>query len=731
LRADQSAVLSHCPQEDLSMKTVFFRVLEADDKAAALLAAIHDPKTARGKQRFEVDPARFASVPRSPFAYWVSPQVRGIFTRFPNAESQGRRFTKGLCTTDDTRFVRLVWEVPVAAIGASRGDLLSGKQWAFFVNGGATTAFYRDYYLCLGWAGHGVELKRFLDGKIGRSGQWSRWINSVEHYFQPGMTWPLRTSRFSPQALPQGVIFSIRSYAGFAPTAELLWLLAVAASLPFDFLFKTSLGRARFPEFVVGVLQQLPIPSPRPEMAAQLSSFAHRGWSQKRSLDTANETSHAFALPALLQAEGDSLADRVSRWTERARTVEVELGDIQAEIDERCFKLYGVGEEDRKAIEAGGQWSVASNHEMTDCAASENDSAEEVDEPATTGDITGFTAELLSWTVGVAFGRFDMRLVTGERPLPSEPEPFDPLPVCSPGMLTGDDGLPLTREDESRQKADGSWQYPMEIPWGGILADDPGHPLDIEKAVLSVQWSGVSQTTDHRSLTTDHYEEACEILGVKSLRDYFRKPANFFADHLKRYSKSRRQAPIYWPLSTASGSYTLWIYYHRLTDQTLYACVNDFVQPKLNDLERDTPRLRDEKRTKELQAAVALQSELEEFKQELLAWAPRWKPNLNDGVLITACPLWKLFRLPKWRKDLEACWKKLEAGDYDWAHLAYSLWPERVRGKCKQDRSLAIAHGLEDICEIEPPKAKKAKKGRRTKNEAAQMDLNASGDSEV
>ena len=38
---------------------------------------------------------------------------------------------------------------------------------------------------------------------------------------------------------------------------------------------------------------------------------------------------------------------------------------------------------------------------------------------------------------------FDVRLATGERELPGEPEPFDPLPVCSPGMLVGDDGLPV------------------------------------------------------------------------------------------------------------------------------------------------------------------------------------------------------------------------------------------------------------------------------------------------
>ncbi len=62
------------------------------------------------------------------------------------------------------------------------------------------------------------------------------------------------------------------------------------------------------------------------------------------------------------------------------------------------------------------------------------------------------------------------------------------------------------------------------------------------------------------------------------------------------YSKSRRQAPIYWPLSTASGFYTLWLYYHRLTDQMLYACVNDFVEPKLKEVGEVAGRLRQKSR---------------------------------------------------------------------------------------------------------------------------------------
>ena len=44
---------------------------------------------------------------------------------------------------------------------------------------------------------------------------------------------------------------------------------------------------------------------------------------------------------------------------------------------------------------------------------------------------------------------------------------------------------------------------------------------------------------------------------------------------------------------------------------------------------------------------------------------------------------------------------RLEAGEYDWAHMAYTLWPGRVREVCKHDRSIAIAHGLEELCEVE------------------------------
>ncbi len=284
---------------------------------------------------------------------------------------------------------------------------------------------------------------------------------------------------------------------------------------------------------------------------------------------------------------------------------------------------------------------------------------------------------LLSWTAGVAFGRFDWRLVTGEREAPPDPEPFDPLPVKSPGMLR-DDADPYHRH-------------------AGILVDDKGHEHDLPRLMADVLETVNAQVDE-------------------DLRRWLRR--DFFKYHLQQYSKSRRKAPIYWPLATASGSYTLWVYYPDLTDQTLFTAVNDFVEPKLKQVDSELGNLRlagasrsraDEKRLEELSD---FRDELADLRDTLLRIAPGYKPNHDDGVQISAAPLWPLFRHRPWQNVLRDIWERLEQGDYDWAHLVMAYWPERVREKCITDKSLAIAHDLEYLYVEPEPKPKKAR-GRK------------------
>ena len=114
-----------------------------------------------------------------------------------------------------------------------------------------------------------------------------------------------------------------------------------------------------------------------------------------------------------------------------------------------------------------------------------------------------------------------------------------------------------------------------------------------------------------------------------------------------------------------------------------------------------------------MEGLQALQLELTELCDNLLKLAPKYKPNREDGVQICAAPLWPLFRHRTWQKVLKDTWTNLEKGEYDWSHLAMNYWPERVREKCKTDKSLAITHGLEDLyveSEGTPKKARGRKK---------------------
>jgi hypothetical protein len=93
------------------MKTIFLRALKGEDKAATLRAAVGTPEAAGGKQRFEIDPKIFASVPGSPFCYWVGDRLRSVFSEFPPIERGHRAARAGGQTSDDVRYLRTYWEI--------------------------------------------------------------------------------------------------------------------------------------------------------------------------------------------------------------------------------------------------------------------------------------------------------------------------------------------------------------------------------------------------------------------------------------------------------------------------------------------------------------------------------------------------------------------------------------------------------------------------------------------
>jgi len=608
-------------------------------------------------------------IPGTPISYWASNIARNCFGKNQSLSDKGIEVKQGLGTTDDFRFVRLSWEIPAFNFG-------KGNLWVPYAKGGESNSFYSDIHLSVNWKDDGREVR-----SVGAP------IRNRKYYFAPGLTYTSYTNKgFLPRVLPPGCIFTTAGMAIFSK--NLLSLLALLNSKAIQ-LFLLMITDER--KWDVGYLMSLPLASLEKQDLHALEKLGKSGWEYSVKINYGDETQKIFRSTisgSKRNLKGMSLENKVKIFG-----YQKQLQTISTDIDIIANQLYGLGKSDIAPVD---------------------ERLPSTDMEALVEDITNinFTQNVLSYFFGCALGRWDLRYSTGEKFDLVLPDPFAPLPACPPGMLQNKQGLPATPTDVPVD-------YPLQISWSGILVDDPGHAEDIiirTREALQVIWSDRAEAIE---------TEACEILEVSSLREYFQRTNLFFDDHLKRYSKSRRYAPIYWPLSTPSGSYTLWLYYHRINDQILFTCVNDFVDPKLKQVGEDLVRLRGKSgrsrdEESELERLSDLERELKDFRAELLRVAAFWKPNLNDGVQITAAPLWRLFQHRNWQNKLKDTWEKLEAGEYDWAHLAHSIWPERVREKCKTDKSLAIAHDLEHLY-VET--VKKTKKTRRKKSGQAKMDL--------
>jgi hypothetical protein len=659
-----------------------FDVKREVDKSSALR---HEAKNSSHRASI----ADFASIPGKPFCYWAAPPLLKLYHQLPDTlEPKYLDARLGLRTLDDFRFVRLAWEHAVSPCFE--------KIWVSYLKGGPFSRFYADVWLKCLWANSGRELKAHA---FDRYGSESRTIQAQGYYFRPGLTYTRRTSSgFSVRAATGGCNFSDKGplvVAHFDDHRMLLALMGLLNSSLAEYLIKLGLaagdGAAR--SYEVGLIQRLPAPVDTRLTTSPLCSLALSGWKLKRSLDTTNETSHAFVTPALLQASGSTAALRATAWLDHLEGVETELTAILTKLDDECFELYGIAEDDRKTINKDFEEGLDGSIEASATNINGDENEDKEDQEADAGP-SCLASDFLSWSVGVAFGRFDVRLATGARLPPIEPQPFDPLPMFPPGMLTGENGLPLPCAPVD---------YPVAFPENGILVDDRGHASDISTAVQLVFDVVFGATAD------DWRNAVGALVDAKNFDLKIWLASDFFDHHLKRYSKSRRKAPILWQLAVPSSRYSCWLYAHRVARDSLFQVQNDLVAPKLSHEARQLTSMVDTaganpsaKDRKEIAEQEALVGELRSFLEEVKRVAPLWNPRIDDGIALTMAPLWRLVPQHKpWQKELKTKWDDLANGKYDWAHVAMHLWPERVVPKCLSDRSIAIAHGLEDVFWVE------------------------------
>ena len=300
---------------------------------------------------FIVHQSSFDSIPGSPWVYWITPGLRRLFKDLPKLEDVAQPRV-GLQTGDNSRFLRYWWEVGTANIGLGCRDageaMASKKKWFPYMKGGSFKRWYGNQEYVVNWENDGAEVKTIgiESGKVASRPQ------NTSFYFRPGVTWTdLTSGRFSARLSPGGFIFDVKGSSAFPNDIQLvLGLLNCSFAHYCLSLINPTVS------FQVGDLARLPIPK---TSSPRLHELVEQAIELAKADSEDDETTYDFIAPPDWpggNAERETMNEE--RETRKGKTSSpivhnssLSLAEIEREIDEEVYRLYGISDEDREAIE--------------------------------------------------------------------------------------------------------------------------------------------------------------------------------------------------------------------------------------------------------------------------------------------------------------------------------------------------------------------------------------------
>lgn len=591
---------------------IYFRLVKEPDAQSKRVR--FEQALARLRQG-ETDPivyryrqADFAAIPGSPWVYWITPGLRSLFETLPKLGDVAVPRV-GLQTGENFRFLRFWWEAGTLRIAFgcrnAREAQATGQRWFPYMKGGSFQRWYGNQEYVVNWENDGKEIKNFAPAVV----------RNPDYYFRRGVTWTdLTSGRFSARLSPGGFIFDVKGSSAFPENVE--FALALLNSSIAHYMLSLLNPTV---SFQVGDLARLPIPR---ESSPTLQTLVERAIALAKRDSEEDETTWDFIAPPVWP---DGL--------QRVAARHAELAELEHQIDEEVYRLYGIREDDRQAIER----ELAESQPNPDADEDGSDTPPDADESSDdAGHLTRdeLAHQWLSYAVGIVLG------------------PFQPGDGVGRGAF--DERLLAIRDQD------------------GLTPVDADHPQEMAGQV----WSALDIILGDTAAA----EIVREALGPGSPHDLLR---GFLADkYFKNHIQQYRKRPIYWLLQSSKKNYALWLYYHRLDKDMLFKALVNYVEPKIRLETSRLETLRSQKTAagdsgkeakrfaKDIERQEDFLSELRDFEDKLRRAANlHLEPDLNDGVVLNIA---LLHELVPW-KEAKKYWDELLAGKYEWSAIGQQL----------------------------------------------------------
>jgi type II restriction/modification system DNA methylase subunit YeeA len=587
---------------------------------------------------FIFDQKDFYKIPGTPLGYWLS---ENIIKGFDNMRlEQVGKVRQGFQTGNNSRFIRLWYEVDInkSVVDAEAKEEVfrKGKKYVPYNKGGKFKKWYgnNDYLVKFDKKNYEILLESGNN------------LPSRDLYFKKGITWTdISSGKLSARTSPKGFTFSATGACAFPPAdkhAQILGFMNTKVCSEYLKVLAPSL------HFTVGDIKYLPISSKiGPDFCTNL--IHELSSTSKNDYDT-NETSWDFKQSELIRfnKEGgiETLEDAYEHYQQYWTNKLFQLHQNEEELNRQFIEIYGL--EGELTPEVPLDEITILQEELDSKKLKKKDSElrrqkSEGRNPDLPFKDKEVFAQFISYAVGCMFGRYSLD---------------------KEGLILANQGETL---DDYLNKVYGGVPEPVE----GFLPDD-----DNIIPVLDDEWfeddivfrfheflkASFGEPKFSRNLT---FVE--EQLG-HDIRKYFDR--YFYKDHYKRYNKR----PIYWKFSSPKGHFSVLIYMHRYTPDTLNNILNKYLREFISKLrtrkeqmqQLEVAGITSEKTqaSKEIDKLNEMISDCKKYEEILFPLASeRIEMDLDDGVLVNYNLFGKAVEEIKSVNDPK---KKKKVKEFDW-----------------------------------------------------------------
>ena len=570
----------------------------------------------------------FEKIPGSPIGYWVSSDLLKTFEKNQSIADH-YEISCGLFTCNNTMFIRYWWEVSHNKIRNNEGE--SGK-WAIHAKGAKGERWSKQYDTIIDYSRDGNKISEYRKLK-GQSAS----LPGSDHYFKEGVTFPLVTAgAFSAALLPNNGTFDISSNSAFKKEgrSNKILLSLMSSQLMAEYLKILSptlnfspgdVGKAPFLESKLELKKE--------EIVGKVDS----------AIEITNESINSFETSKNFKKLGvlnkqNSLKDGIQSFTSFWYEKTFELLEIEISNEKILHDSYSID-------------SINIDKRINHITIDRNIFNEETDTPLiglSGKNVSLLIEELISYAVGCMFGRYSLD---------------------QEGLILANQGETL---EDYFEKVFGETHPSIPSQEGKFIPDD-----DNIIPVLDDEWFEDDIVFRFHeflkaSFGEDHFQKNLsfveEQLGYE-IRKYFDK--HFYNDHIKRYNKR----PIYWKFSSPKGHFSVLIYMHRYTPDTLNNILNNYLREFVNKLKTRKEQMQHLENTgsasekaqasKEIDKLNEMIADCQTYEREILypLASERIAMDLDDGVLVN----YNLFgKAVEEIKSVNDKAKKKKVKEFDW-----------------------------------------------------------------